>query len=182
MQQPVIAIIGRPNVGKSTLVNRLCKTRDAIVHDQPGVTRDRSYQNGYWGDKEFRVVDTGGLIFDDESEFLPEIREQTELALVDASVAIIVVDGQQGITAGDISIATWLRGRSCKTLVAVNKCESPELGDAMASEFWQLGLGEPFPISSIHGSGTGDLLDEVVRFLPKIENLQDDESQIQIAN
>ena len=81
MALPVVAIIGRPNVGKSTLVNRLCRSREAIVHDQPGVTRDRTYQEGYWGDRTFRVVDTGGLVFDDDSEFLPEIREQANLAL-----------------------------------------------------------------------------------------------------
>jgi len=90
---PVVAIIGRPNVGKSTLVNRLCGSREAIVHDQPGVTRDRTYQEGFWGDRTFRVVDTGGLVFDDDSEFLPEIREQAALALAEAVVAIFVVDG-----------------------------------------------------------------------------------------
>ena len=92
MARPVVAIIGRPNVGKSTLVNRLCRSREAIVHDEPGVTRDRTYQDGYWGDREFKVVDTGGLVFDDDSEFLPEIREQASLALEEASVALVIVD------------------------------------------------------------------------------------------
>ena len=110
MALPVVAIIGRPNVGKSTLVNRLCRSREAIVHDQPGVTRDRTYQEGYWADRTFRVVDTGGLVFDDDSEFLPEIREQANLALAEAAVALVVVDGQQGCTAADQSIAEWLRG------------------------------------------------------------------------
>ena len=89
MALPVVAIIGRPNVGKSTLVNRLCRSREAIVHDQPGVTRDRTYQEGFWGDRTFRVVDTGGLVFDDDSEFLPEIREQANLALAEAAVAVV---------------------------------------------------------------------------------------------
>ena len=181
MARPVVAIIGRPNVGKSTLVNRLCRSREAIVHDQPGVTRDRTYQDGYWGDREFKVVDTGGLVFDDDSEFLPEIREQAALALEEASVAVVIVDGQQGITAADESIAEFLRSRSCPTLLAVNKCESPEQGLAMAAEFWSLGLGEPHPISAIHGVGTGDLLDQVLTFLPPKDQEGDEEEPIQMA-
>ena len=179
--RPIVAIIGRPNVGKSTLVNRLCKTREAIVHDQPGVTRDRTYQTGFWADREFEVVDTGGLIFDDDSEFLPEIREQTNLALEEACLALVIVDGQQGLTAADQSIAEFLRPHRCKSLVAVNKCESPEQGLAMAGEFWSLGLGEPFPISAIHGSGTGDLLDKVISLLPPKEDEKDNSELIQLA-
>jgi len=163
---PVVAIIGRPNVGKSTLVNRLCRSRDAIVHDEPGVTRDRTYQEGFWGGRTFRVVDTGGLVFDDDSEFLPEIREQASLAMAEACVALVIVDGQQGLTAADEAIAAWLRQQKCPVLLGVNKCESPEQGLAMAAEFWSLGLGEPQPISAIHGAGTGDLLDQVLDFLP----------------
>ena len=166
MALPVVAIIGRPNVGKSTLVNRLCRSRDAIVHDEPGVTRDRTYQEGFWGGRTFRVVDTGGLVFDDDSEFLPEIREQASLAMAEACVALVIVDGQQGLTAADEAIAAWLRQQKCPVLLGVNKCESPEQGLAMAAEFWALGLGEPKPISAIHGAGTGDLLDQVLDFLP----------------
>ena len=135
MALPVVAIIGRPNVGKSTLVNRLCRSRDAIVHDEPGVTRDRTYQEGDWGGRNFRVVDTGGLVFDDDSEFLPEIREQASLAMAEACVALVIVDGMQGVTAADESIAAWLRQQNCPTLLAVNKCESPDQGLAMAAEF-----------------------------------------------
>ena len=180
MALPVVAIIGRPNVGKSTLVNRLCRSREAIVHDEPGVTRDRTYQEGFWADREFRVVDTGGLVFDDDSEFLPEIREQANLALAEASVAVVIVDGQQGCTAADESIAEWLRGQKVPVLLAVNKCESPEQGLAMAAEFWGLGLGEPHPISAIHGAGTGDLLDQVIGFLPPSAE-EDAEEPIQLA-
>ena len=169
MALPVVAIIGRPNVGKSTLVNRLCRSRDAIVHDEPGVTRDRTYQEGFWGGRTFRVVDTGGLVFDDDSEFLPEIREQASLAMAEASVAVVIVDGQQGLTAADEAIAAWLRQQKCPVLLGVNKCESPDQGLAMAAEFWSLGLGEPQPISAIHGAGTGDLLDQVLDFLPPQE-------------
>ena len=181
MARPVVAIIGRPNVGKSTLVNRLCKSREAIVHDEPGVTRDRTYQDGFWRDREFKVVDTGGLVFDDDSEFLPEIREQANLALAEASLALVIVDGQQGVTAADEAIAEWLRAHPCKSLVAVNKCESPEQGLAMAAEFWSLGLGEPHPISAIHGAGTGDLLDHVVSLLPPKEIPNEEDEPIQLA-
>jgi len=167
-------------VGKSTLVNRLCKSREAIVHDQPGVTRDRTYQEGFWGDRTFRVVDTGGLVFDDDSEFLPEIRQQANLAMAEASVAVVIVDGQQGVTAADQAIADWLRSQSCPVLLAVNKCESPDQGLAMAADFWGLGLGEPHPISAIHGAGTGDLLDQVIGFLPKAEDVNSEEP-IQLA-
>jgi len=176
-----VAIIGRPNVGKSTLVNRLCRSREAIVHDQPGVTRDRTYQEGYWGDRTFKVVDTGGLVFDDDSEFLPEIREQANLALAEAAVALVIVDGQQGLTGADQSIAEWLRGQGVPTLLAVNKCESPDAGLAMAADFWTLGLGEPYPISAIHGAGTGDLLDKVISFLPATEEIEGEEEPIQLA-
>ncbi len=180
MALPVVAIIGRPNVGKSTLVNRLCGSREAIVHDQPGVTRDRTYQEGFWGDRRFRVVDTGGLVFDDDSEFLPEIREQAQLALAEAAVAVLITDGQQGVTAADASLAEWLRGRDVPVLLAVNKCESPQQGLSMAAEFWSLGLGEPHPISAIHGAGTGELLDAVIRHFSASEEAEGDEP-IQLA-
>jgi len=167
-------------VGKSTFVNRLCRSREAIVHDQPGVTRDRTYQEGFWGDRTFRVVDTGGLVFDDDSEFLPEIRQQANLAMAEAAVAVVVVDGQQGLTAADQSIAEWLRGQKVPVLLAVNKCESPDQGLAMAADFWGLGLGEPHPVSAIHGAGTGDLLDKLIGFLPPHDELEGEEP-IQLA-
>ena len=173
MSLPSIAIIGRPNVGKSTLVNRLCQSNMAIVYDTPGVTRDRSYQVSEWGGRQFQVIDTGGLVFDDDSEFLPDIRTQTLLALEESCVALFIVDGVQGLTDGDLSIAKWLRGGKHKTIIVVNKCESPILGASMASEFWKLGLGEPFPVSAIHGSGTGDLLDLVLNELPEQNNLDE---------
>ena len=180
MALPVVAIIGRPNVGKSTLVNRLCRSREAIVHDQPGVTRDRTYQEGFWGDRTFRVVDTGGLVFDDDSEFLPEIREQANLALAEAAVAVVIADGQQGLTAADQAIAEWLRGQRCPVLLAVNKCESPDQGLAMAAEFWSLGLGEPYPVSAIHGAGTAELLDALLTHLPPTPEVEEEEP-IQLA-
>jgi GTPase len=170
MRLPVVAIIGRPNVGKSTLVNRIAGERDAIVHDEPGVTRDRTYRPGFWRDRDFLVVDTGGIVFDDDTEFLPLIREQAMLALAEASVAIFVVDGQGGICAADQSLADWLRVQKVPILVAVNKCEAVDAGYSQAADFWRLGLGEPYPISSIHGSGTGELLDEMVKHLTVVDS------------
>jgi GTP-binding protein len=109
MTLPIVAIIGRPNVGKSTLVNRLAGAQTAIVYDQPGITRDRTYQPAFWRDRDYQVVDTGGLVFNDDSEFLPHIREQAQLALAEAQAAVLVVDGQAGPTEGDREIASWLR-------------------------------------------------------------------------
>ena len=166
MPLPVVAIIGRPNVGKSTIVNRLANCQDAIVHDEPGITRDRTYRPAYWADREYQVVDTGGLVFDDDTEFLPLIREQALAALAEASAAIFVVDGQIGLTGGDESIASWLRLQKVPIILAVNKCESENTGLTQAADFWQLGLGEPYPISGIHGNGTGELLDKLITYLP----------------
>lgn len=180
MPLPVVAVIGRPNVGKSTIVNRLTGAKDAIVHDEPGVTRDRTYRPAFWRDREFLVVDTGGLVFDDETEFLPLIREQAEAALAEASAAVFVVDGQAGLTAADESIAGWLRQQSVPVLIAVNKCESIEQGLAQTAEFWSLGLGEPYAVSGIHGNGTGELLDDLLPYLPAIENLEE-EDEIRVA-
>lgn len=180
MSLPIVAIIGRPNVGKSTIVNRLAGVQDAIVYDEPGVTRDRTYKPAYWGDREFLVVDTGGLVFDDDTEFLPLIREQVMTALAEASVAIMIVDGQAGLMSADEEIADWLRQQTVPVLLAVNKCESVEQGAAQAAEFWELGLGEPYPISGIHGNGTGDLLDQVLTYLPPVDQLSQTE-EINVA-
>jgi GTPase len=171
MSLPIVAIIGRPNVGKSMLVNRLAGDQQAIVHDEPGITRDRTYRPAFWQDREFQVVDTGGIVFDDDTEFLPLIREQAMLALAEASAAIFVVDGQSGPTLGDREIADWLRQHPVPVLLAVNKCESVEQGSVQAAEFWELGLGEPFPISAIHGSGTGEILDELITYLPPTDGI-----------
>ena len=166
MSLPIVAVVGRPNVGKSTFVNRLAGSRQAIVADMPGVTRDRTYQLSEWGGRQFRLVDTGGLVFDDNSSFLPDIRAQVSLALEEASLVVMLVDGQTGLTTPDQTIASWLRVHGLPILLAVNKCESPRMGAAMAAEFWALGLGEPHPVSSIHGAGTGDLLDLLLAGLP----------------
>jgi GTPase len=180
MSLPIVAIIGRPNVGKSTFVNRLAGEQTAIVHDEPGVTRDRTYLPAFWRDREFTVVDTGGLVFNDDTEFLPLIRQQALTALVEASAAIFLVDGQTGPNSSDEEIASWLRTQKVPVLLAVNKCESPEQGLMQAAEFWGLGLGEPYPISAIHGSGTGDLLDELINHLPMVQDIPET-NEIKIA-
>jgi GTP-binding protein len=173
MSLPIVAIIGRPNVGKSTIVNRFAQVQDAIVYDEPGVTRDRTYKRAYWRDREFLVVDTGGLVFDDDTEFLPLIREQAMAALVESKAAIFVVDGQAGLTEADREIAQWLRQQTVPVLLAVNKCESVENGLVQAAEFWELGLGEPYAVSGIHGNGTGELLDQLIEFLPSIDEVEE---------
>ncbi len=180
MRLPIVAIIGRPNVGKSTFVNRLAGEQSAIVYDEPGVTRDRTYLPAFWRDREFLVVDTGGLVFNDDTEFLPLIRQQALAALAEASAAIFVVDGTTGPTVADEEIAEWLRQQPVPVLLAVNKCESPQQGLIQAAEFWQLGLGEPYPISAIHGSGTGEILDALVEYLPLVEEIPEN-NEINVA-
>jgi len=182
MPLPIVAIIGRPNVGKSTVVNRLAQVQDAIVFDEPGVTRDRTYKRAFWGDREFQVVDTGGLVFDDDTEFLPLIREQAMAALSESSAAIFVVDGKMGLMPADTEIALWLRQQKVPVLLAVNKCESVEQGLIQAAEFWALGLGEPLPVSGIHGNGTGELLDLLITHLPPTDQIAEtDEIRVTIA-
>ena len=181
MSLPIIAIIGRPNVGKSTLANRMAGAMDSIVHDEPGVTRDRTYRPSFWGNREFLIVDTGGLVFDNDTEFLPLIREQALAALAESSVAIMVVDGQVGLTVADEEIARWLRQQKVPILLAVNKCESETQGMLLGAQFWQLGLGEPYPISAIHGSGTGELLDQAIIHLAAVpETPEDPETKVAI--
>ncbi len=173
MTLPLIAIVGRPNVGKSTLVNRIAGERAAIVYDEPGVTRDRLYREAEWNGKRFRIVDTGGLIFGDDSEFLPHIREQASLAIQEAQAIMFVVDGIEGPTLADQDIAEWLRKQTVPVVVAVNKCESPQLGMSQATLFWELGLSEPIPCSGIHGNGVAELLEQVVPNLPEVIDASD---------
>jgi GTP-binding protein len=180
MGLPIVAIIGRPNVGKSTLVNRFAGEQTAIVHDEPGVTRDRTYMPAFWNDREFLVVDTGGLVFNDDTEFLPLIRQQALAALAEASAAIFVVNGQTGPNSADEEIAEWLRQQPVPVLLAVNKCESPDQGIIQAAEFWELGLGEPYPISAIHGNGTGELLDELIKYIPPVTEVPET-NEIKVA-
>ena len=162
---PIIAVIGRPNTGKSTIVNRLTNSyKDgAIVHDEPGITRDRTYRAGMWNDYNFQVVDTGGIVFDDvEDIFADKITQQALLALSEATAAMMVCDGKEGVNPLDQVLASWLRKNNKIPLyLAVNKCESETQGIAQAQDFWSLGLDQPYPVSGIHGTGLGDLLDEI---------------------
>ena len=162
---PIIAVIGRPNTGKSTIVNRLTNSyKDgAIVHDEPGITRDRTYRSGMWNDYNFQVVDTGGIVFDDvEDIFADKITQQALLALSEATAAMMVCDGKEGVNPLDQILASWLRKNNKVPLyLAVNKCESETQGIAQAQDFWSLGLDQPYPVSGIHGTGLGDLLDEI---------------------
>ncbi|KAA8495072.1 GTPase Der [Porphyridium purpureum] len=170
---PVVVIIGRPNVGKSQLMNRIAGDFKAgsIVQDVVGITRDRTYRPAFWAQYEFSLVDTGGLIFDDDptQAFIAEIRQQALIALEECKAAILVVDGQAGLNPLDEQIASFLRKEAghVPVTVAVNKCES-DMGTSYAADFWSLGLGEPFPVSALHGTGTGDLLDNVVKALPVV--------------
>ncbi len=157
----ILAIVGRPNVGKSTLFNRLIRRRDAIVESTSGVTRDRHYGHSQWNGKEFSVIDTGGYVEGSEDIFESEIRKQVEVAMEEADVMVFVVDGRDGLTGMDQGVFNLLRRGDKKVLLAVNKIDSTgQVHDT--SEFFQLGVSQVFPISAINGSGTGDLLDEVV--------------------
>lgn len=161
----LVAIVGQPNVGKSTLFNRLTGSRTAIVTEVPGTTRDRQYGKCEWGGTTFSIVDTGGWIERSEDAFEPEINKQVEVAISEADLILFVVDVQAGLTPMDDAVAHLLRRSRKPVLLVANKADNFNMG-VYASEFYSLGLGDPYPISSINGSGTGDLLDQVVKELP----------------
>jgi GTP-binding protein len=165
MRRPKVAVLGYPNVGKSTLVNRLSGTREAVVHEQAGVTRDRKDVDADWNGLGFTLVDTGGVDIAGEHEMAEEIRRQALSALADADLAVLVVDARAGLRPGDAELARELRGGPVPVLVAANKVdEGPQEG--LAAEFYALGLGDPLPVSATQGLGTGDLLDRIVERLP----------------
>lgn len=189
-QKSLVALVGRPNVGKSTLFNRIVGRRLAVVSEVPGTTRDRLYADAEWGGVGFTVVDTGGIeltegrhtapLSEDSEQFLPLIRQQAAVAMEDADVIVQVVDGQAGITAADREVADILRQTKKPVIVAANKLESSKLWDT-AYEFYELGLGEVFAISALHGSGTGDLLDAIVEAIPPAEPEDTPDESIKIA-
>ena len=184
MALPIVAVVGRPNVGKSTFVNRIAEADEAIVHEMRGVTRDRSYHKADWNGIEFKLIDTGGIEMGTEDQFQGSIRSQAFEATNEADVIVFIVDGKTGINADDEEVARILRKTSKPVLLAVNKLDTPNKLDELW-EFYQLGLGDPFPISATHGHGTGDLLDEVVDYLRKVdcsfEDEEDDEDIINVA-
>lgn len=180
MSKPVVAIVGRPNVGKSTLFNRLAGMRKAIVEDIPGITRDRIYEQSEWEGREFIIIDTGGLSTGDQDVFTTEVRRQAELAIDEADVIIMVVDAREGLTQEDEVIAGILR-RSAKPIVLVaNKVEDFR-NQSQFYEFFALGLAEPIPISAAHGLNTNDMLDEVVANFPDPEEPEEDGLSTRIA-
>lgn len=182
MSKPLIAVVGRPNVGKSTLFNKLIGQRLSIVEDTPGVTRDRIYAPCQWRNKDFMLVDTGGIEPNTGDVLLSQMRNQAQIAIDTADVIIMVVDLKSGITANDSDVATMLLKSGKPVVLCVNKCDS--IGDLPADyyEFYNLGLGDPVAVSSVHGHGTGDLLDECFEFLDfsKAEDEEDDRIKVAV--
>lgn len=181
MTKPIVAIVGRPNVGKSTLFNRLTGGLVAIVEDTPGVTRDRIYRDAEWLGKSFTVVDTGGIDFTSEdNSILGQVRKQAKLAVEEADVILFVVDGRTGITSADENVAEMLRRTNKPVILVVNKVEQFK-GNETVYEFYQLGLGDPVPISAAHGMNIGDLLDEVISHFKDIPTDDYEPDVIKIA-
>lgn len=173
----IVAIVGRPNVGKSTFFNRLIKRRDAIVDSVSGVTRDRNYGKSEWNGKEFSVIDTGGYIVGSDDVFEGEIRRQVELAIDEADAILFVVDVEEGITPMDDTVAKLLRKVTKPVILVVNKVDNA-MRAADAVEFYSLGLGEYFTISGMNGSGTGELLDKLVEVLPEMPEVEEEENPL----
>lgn len=170
--KPIVAIVGRPTVGKSTLVNRIAQTADAIVHQSRGVTRDRSYHEADWNGRSFTLVDTGGIEpLKSEDVFSASIRDQALAACEEAAVILFVVDGTTGVTEEDESVARMLKRVKAPVFLLVNKLDNPDREGDNLWEFYSLGVGEPIAISALHGHGTGDLLDEVVALFPEEDDL-----------
>jgi GTP-binding protein len=170
-----VAIVGYPNVGKSSLINRLTGTREAVVHERPGITRDRKELDCEWNGRQFKLIDTGGVDFEDQDPLAGSIRDQARAGLADAQVAVLVVDARAGVRPGDEEMADLLRRSPLPIIVAANKCDGvAEV--PLAAEFHRLGLGEPLAVSAAQGLGTGDLLDRIVELLPAPveEERQDD--------
>ncbi|MFA9556131.1 ribosome biogenesis GTPase Der [Evansella sp. AB-rgal1] len=175
MPKPILAIVGRPNVGKSTIFNRIVGERIAIVEDKPGVTRDRIYSSGEWLNKEFNIIDTGGIEINEEP-LMVQMRYQAELAIEEADVICFVVNGREGVTAADEEVAQLLFRSKKPIVLGVNKMDDPSMHEKLY-EFYSLGIGDPYPISGSHGIGLGDLLDKVVESFPvEQEELYDDDT------
>ena len=176
MAKPVIAIVGRPNVGKSTIFNRIVGERISIVEDIPGVTRDRIYSSAEWLNHDFNIIDTGGIDIGDEP-FLEQIRQQAEIAIDEADVIIFLTNGREGVTSADEEVAKILYKAKKPVVLAVNKIDNPEMRSQIF-DFYSLGFGDPFPISGSHGLGLGDLLDEAAKHFPNRQTKEYDEDVI----
>ena len=176
MPKPIIAVVGRPNVGKSTLFNRLTGKRIAIVQDQPGITRDRLYADGDWNGRTYTLIDTGGIMMDDADPLLTQIRLQAEIAMEESDVILFLVDGETGITESDRDLAHQLRrSKDTPIFLVVNKADNAKR-DMNAADFYELGVGEVFSVSALSGRGVADLLDEVVAALPPDAGEAEEES------
>jgi len=181
MAKPVVAVVGRPNVGKSTLFNKLIGQRLSIVDDTPGVTRDRIYGDAEWLNRKFMLIDTGGIEPESDDVILSGMRNQANLAIETANVIIFVTDLKSGVTAADMEIASMLQKSGKPIVLCVNKCDTIGEPPIEIYEFYNLGLGEPIGVSSVHGHGTGDLLDAVFEHLPESEFSEDDDEIINVA-
>lgn len=181
MSLPIVAVVGRPNVGKSTLFNKLIGQRLSIVEDTPGVTRDRIYSKCEWRNRQFLVVDTGGIEPNSEDVILSQMRRQAELAIEKADVTILVTDMRCGVTANDYEVASMLQKSGKPVVLCVNKCDS--IGDVPMEyyEFYNLGIGDPIAVSAAHGHGTGDLLDAVFEYFPEEDVEEYDDEHIKVA-
>ncbi len=181
MALPVVAVVGRPNVGKSTLFNKMIGQRLSIVEDTPGVTRDRIYSKCEWRNRQFMVVDTGGIEPNTSDVILAQMRRQAELAIENADVIVLVTDVRCGVTADDSDVAAMLQRSGKPIVLAVNKCDSIGEPPMELYEFYNLGLGDPFPISAAHGHGTGDMLDCILDHLPSEDELAEEDDAIKVA-
>lgn len=177
----VVAIVGRPNVGKSTLFNKLTGSRLSIVDDTPGVTRDRIYGDCEWLNRHFMLVDTGGIEPKSDDIILSQMKRQAQLAIDSAEVIVLVTDVRSGVVATDKEVASMLQKSGKPVILCVNKCDSIGEPPLEYYEFYNLGLGDPIAVSSVHGHGTGDLLDEILKYLPEEEEEEDDDEYIKVA-
>lgn len=181
MALPIVAVVGRPNVGKSTLFNKLVGKRLSIVEDTPGVTRDRIYSECEWRSRKFMVVDTGGIEPSSDDIILSQMRRQAELAIQKADVIVFLTDLRTGVTADDYEVARMLRKSGKPIVLCVNKCDSIGEPPAEFYEFYSLGLGDPVAISAAHGHGSGDMLDEVFKYFPENDEEEYDEEYVKVA-
>lgn len=181
MSKPIIAVVGRPNVGKSTLFNKLIGQRLAIVEDTPGVTRDRIYGDGEWLNRPFTIIDTGGIEPFSEDKILSHMRRQAEVAIDSADVIVLVTDLRTGVVATDMEVANMLKKSGRPVVLCVNKCDTIGAPPAEFYEFYNLGLGDPIAVSAAHGHGTGDLLDAVFEHIPASESEEDNSDRIKVA-
>ena len=179
MSNPLVAIVGRPNVGKSTFFNKVAGRKISITEDRPGVTRDRLYADAEWRGKAFTMVDTGGIEMRSEDTMWREIKKQAEVAIDTAQVIMFFVDGKEGLTTSDYDVADMLRRSKKPVILVVNKID--EYSEDKVFEFYSLGLGEPYPISAEHGKGVGDVLDEAVSWFEKGQNVEDDSLKIAVV-